>query len=183
MNDQFANISFDDETVGPEPGRIPEEALALDDIFASPSAVPEPEPKPVSAASADDQIGRLQIAIGDRDARLRAANDMLFKLESELNAARGEAAAAAEANKIASKSSVKFLLEVEARGDAFIVVPCALKNSIRELRKVVADAAKIYASSSHQPLLQITVRDISTMKPTPAAELPPKRRRKIFGLL
>ncbi len=182
MNEQFANINFEDETIGPEPERSPEQAPALDDLFASPPAASEPAPEPVDTASADDQIGRLQIALGDRDRRIASLNADLDRTQSALTAATAEAEAGRAAREKLDTPNLKKLLDLAAAGNFFIPVPKALSSSQKELQKAVADAVKIYSTSQHQPLLQIVVRDISTMQPTPVAALPSKRRRKIFGL-
>jgi hypothetical protein len=184
VSDQFANINFEDETVGPEPKRTSIEAPALDDLFASPSAAPEHEPEPssVAPASDDDQIGRLQIALGDRDRRIATLNSEIDRMQSALLAAQTEAEAGRAARTKLDAPAIKKLFEIVAAGNFLLPVPRSLLASQRELEKAVAESVKIHAGASHQPLLQIVVRDISTMQPTPAAELPPKRRRKIFGI-
>jgi hypothetical protein len=180
-------IFLDDSEPAPSPA--PEPAPSLNDLFAGPppaetAAQEAPKPQPITQPTDDDAVARqtatMQARVGERDERIRKLNSDLDRVHAELAAAKKAAAAAAEATEIASRPSVKMLLEIEAKGDFLIRVPKVLKASLKALREAVEEAKQIHSAAAHQPLLRIKVEDISTQQPTPPAALPPKRRRKKF---
>jgi hypothetical protein len=164
----------------PAPSEPPPSEPPLDDLFASPvelAGEPVEQAQPVEQVA---QVEGLQHALGERDERIARLTAQIADLSRKLTEAEAEAEAGQAARATAALPIVKQIVEIYSAGDVAIRVPRACYPSLPEIKRAVAAAARVYATAAHQPLLQISVADISTQQPTAPAALPPRRQRKKF---